>query len=67
MAWAGPGAPPPWGEGWDPPQTGVGPAGGAVAARGPDRRARLEEVLRRNLGDGPFEITAVAYAARGRA
>ena len=34
---------------------------------GPDGRARLEEILRRNLGDGPFDLTAVAYAARGRA
>ncbi len=33
----------------------------------PDVRTRLEEVLRRNLGDGPFDVTADAYAARGRA
>ena len=33
----------------------------------PDRRASLVEILRRNLGEGPFDITAVAYAVRGRA
>ena len=54
-------------EWWEPYLHGVGPAGEAVAALGPDRRARAEEVLRRNLGEGPFDVTAVAYAARGRA
>jgi SAM-dependent methyltransferase len=54
-------------EWWEPYHHGVGPAGDAVAALGPDGRRRLEEVLRRRLGDGPFELTAVAYAARGRA
>ena len=54
-------------EWWEPYLHGVGPAGDAVAALGPDGRARLEEVLRRRLGDGPFDLTAVAYAVRGRA
>lgn len=54
-------------EWWEPYLHGVGPAGEAVAAMDTDRRARLEETLRRNLGDGPFELTAVAFAARGRA
>lgn len=54
-------------EWWEPYLHGVGPAGDAVAALGPDGRDRLEEVLRRRLGDGPFELTAVAHAARGRA
>jgi SAM-dependent methyltransferase len=54
-------------EWWEPYLQGVGPAGDAVAALGPDGRARLEEVLRRRLGTGPFDLTAVAYAARGRA
>lgn len=54
-------------EWWEPYLHGVGPAGEAVAALGPDGRRRLEEVLRRRLGDGPFDLTAVAYAARGRA
>ena len=54
-------------EWWEPYLHGVGPAGDVVAALGPDGRARLEDVLRRRLGDGPFDLTAVAYAARGRA
>ena len=54
-------------EWWEPYQHGVGPAGEAIAALAPEVRTRLEEVLRRNLGAGPFDLTAVAYAARGRA
>lgn len=54
-------------EWWDPYQHGVGPAGQAIAAFDPERRVQLERVLRRNLGEGPFDLTAVAYAARGRA
>ncbi len=54
-------------EWWGPYLEGVGPAGESVAAMGPDVRTRLEEVLRRNLGEGPFDVTAHAYAARGRA
>ncbi len=54
-------------EWWEPYLHGVGPAGEAVAAMDPNRRASLEEILRRNLGEGPFDITAVAYAVRGRA
>lgn len=54
-------------EWWEPYLHGVGPAGDVVAALGGDGRARLEEVLRRRLGAGPFDVTAVAYAVRGRA
>ena len=54
-------------EWWEPYQHGVGPAGEAIAALAPEVRTRLEEVLRRNLGAGPFDLTAVAYAASGRA
>ncbi|WP_439939029.1 class I SAM-dependent methyltransferase [Nocardia sp. N13] len=54
-------------EWWEPYLHGVGPAGEMVAALDPDRRTRLEETLRRNLGPGPFDLTAVAYGARGRA
>lgn len=54
-------------EWWEPYLHGVGPAGEAVAALGPGRRASLEEILRRNLGAGPFDITAAAYAVCGRA
>ena len=54
-------------EWWGPYLEGVGPAGESVAAMSPDVRTRLAEVLRRNLGDGPFDVIAHAYAARGRA
>jgi SAM-dependent methyltransferase len=53
-------------EWWEPYLHGVGPVGQAVADRGPEGRQRLEEVLRQQLGDGPFDLTAVAFAARGR-
>jgi SAM-dependent methyltransferase len=54
-------------EWWEPYLHGVGPAGEAVAALDPQVRGRLEETLRGNLGPAPFDLTAVAYAARGRA
>lgn len=54
-------------EWWEPYQHGVGPAGEAIAALDPEIRGRLEQALRRNLGAGPFDLTAVAYAVRGRA
>lgn len=54
-------------EWWEPYQHGVGPAGEAIAALDAERHAQLEQVLRRNLGAGPFDLTAVAFAARGRA
>ena len=54
-------------EWWEPYLHGVGPAGDAVEALGADGRERLEEALRRRLGDGPFDLIAVAHAARGRA
>ncbi len=54
-------------EWWEPYQHGVGPAGEAIAALAPERKGQLDQVLRRNLGEGPFDLTAVAYAARGRA
>jgi SAM-dependent methyltransferase len=54
-------------EWWQPYLRCVGPAGEAVAALDAERRAEIEELLRRNLGDGPFDLTAVAWAGRGRA
>lgn len=54
-------------EWWQPYLHGVGPIGEAVAALDPERRTRLADLLREDLGDGPFDFTAVAYAARGRA
>ena len=54
-------------EWWEPYLHGVGPVGEALASLGASGRQRLESVLRRQLGPGPFELSAVAYAARGRA
>lgn len=54
-------------EWWEPYLHGVGPVGEAVAALDPVRREQLRATLRERLGDGPFDLTAVAFAARGRA
>ena len=54
-------------EWWQPYLHGVGPIGEALAALEPEQRERVAGACRRQLGDGPFDITAVAYAARGRA
>ena len=54
-------------EWWEPYLHGVGPVGEAVGALDTARRRRLEALLRRDLGDGPFDVTAVAFTARGRA
>jgi SAM-dependent methyltransferase len=52
---------------WQPFTLGVGPAGAYVASLTPDRRAALREQCRRLLPAGAVEITAVAWAASGRA
>lgn len=54
-------------EWWAPYLHGVGPVGEVIADLEPGDRDRLEVELRQQLGGGPFDITAVAYAARGRA
>ena len=54
-------------EWWEPYLHGVGPIGQTVAGLGAERRKRMQEILRERLGEGPFDLTAVAYAARGRA
>ncbi|HYH73861.1 MAG TPA: methyltransferase domain-containing protein [Nocardioides sp.] len=54
-------------EWWEPYLHGVGPIGEAVGKLGRADRERLEAILRERLGEGPFDLTAVAYAARGRA
>lgn len=53
-------------EWWEPYLHGVGPIGEAVAALDEAGVQRLREHCRAQLGDGPFEITAVAFAVRGR-
>lgn len=54
-------------EWWQPYSFGVGPAGDYVQRLDDDGRARLESVARDRLGDGPFTVTATAWAARGTA
>ena len=50
---------------WEPFTKGVGPAGSYAAGLDPERQAALREACRRQLPPGPFEITALAWAARG--
>jgi len=52
---------------WQPFTLGVGPAGAYVASLSPDRQAALREQCRHLLPAGAVEITAVAWAASGRA
>jgi hypothetical protein len=52
---------------WEPYTLGVGPAGVYVAGLDPARREKLRERCRQLLPDAPFELTARAWAARGRA
>lgn len=53
-------------EWWEPFLRGVGPVGVAIAQMDPVRVEQLRATCREALGDGPFEITAVAFAGRGR-
>jgi SAM-dependent methyltransferase len=52
---------------WEPFTLGVGPAGAYLAALDDDHRNALREQCRRQLPDGPFEVSALAWAATGRA
>lgn len=52
---------------WQPFTLGAGPAPGYVASLGDDRRQALRERLRSELGPGPIEFVARAWALRGRA
>lgn len=54
-------------EWWSPYLNGVGPIGEELAALDPPDRQRVEDLCRDRLGVGPFDLTAVAYAVRGRA
>jgi hypothetical protein len=53
---------------WSPFLGGVGPAGAFCASLGEEARAALRDAFRRRLavGDGPFELTARAWAVAGR-
>ena len=52
---------------WWPLPQGIGPAGAFCKALDDDRRAALHDAFRRRLGvgNGPFELTARAWAAAG--
>jgi hypothetical protein len=52
-------------EWWEPYTLGVGPAGDYVARLDHNGRQRLEETARARLPDGPFTVSATAWAARG--
>ena len=52
-------------EWWDPYTLGVGPAGTYVAGLDATRRAALRARCREKLPAAPFDVTAVAWAARG--
>jgi SAM-dependent methyltransferase len=52
-------------EWWEPYTFGVGPAGDYVQRLDEAARSRLKTVARERLGDGPFTVTATAWAARG--
>jgi SAM-dependent methyltransferase len=52
---------------WEPFTLGVGPAGAFVASLDAESRARLREALRARVdADGPFELSAKAWAVSGR-
>jgi ubiquinone/menaquinone biosynthesis C-methylase UbiE len=52
---------------WSPLPTGVAPAGAFCKSLDDERRAALRDAYRRRLGvgDGPFELTASAWAVAG--
>jgi SAM-dependent methyltransferase len=52
-------------EWWEPYTLGVGPAGVYVASLADDKQAALVERCRTILPAAPFDITAVAWTARG--
>ena len=56
-----------FGDLWSPFPTGVAPSGAFCKSLDEDHRAALRENYRRRLGvgDGPFELTARAWAATG--
>ncbi|PUA80440.1 class I SAM-dependent methyltransferase [Nocardioides currus] len=53
-------------EWWEPYLRGVGPVGEMIAQLDPVRAEQLRATCREQLGDGPFDVTAVGWAARGR-
>jgi SAM-dependent methyltransferase len=58
---------PTFSEWWEPYTGGVGPAGVYLVAQTAERQAAIRERCRALLGDGPFTLESVAWAARGTA
>jgi SAM-dependent methyltransferase len=56
-----------FGEWWEPYTLGVGPAGAYVATLDPRQAGELRERCQRLLPDGPFDVTATAWAVTGQA
>lgn len=54
-------------EWWEPFELGVGPAGAFVGGLEPEGREELRDRCRSMLPAPPFTVTAIAWAARGRA
>jgi SAM-dependent methyltransferase len=52
---------------WQPFTSGVGPAGRYLAGLDAERADELRERCRARLGDGPFTVSARAWAAKGHA
>ena len=52
-------------EWWEPFTLGVGPAGDYVVSLDAERQEKLRERCRAMLPEPPFEVTALAWAARG--
>jgi SAM-dependent methyltransferase len=52
---------------WEPYTFGVGTAGSYLARLDDDRREQIRARCEERLGSGPFELTALAWAVRGRA
>ena len=50
---------------WEPFTRGVGPAGAHLKRVDPAQRAAIRDAARRAVTAEPFEVTAVAWAARG--
>ena len=53
-------------EWWTPYTAGVGPAGEWLTGLEPERREQLRSACAHRLPDGPFEVTATAWAVVGR-
>ncbi|WP_347354013.1 class I SAM-dependent methyltransferase [Intrasporangium sp.] len=53
-------------EWWEPYTLGVGPTGDYIHSLAPGQQEALRDRCRDRTGDGPFEVRATAWAARGR-